>query len=226
VTSSFRRAPDFDRRTDLIESTMDCIVELGIQGTSVRAVAARAGVSNGLIRHHFASKENLIVEAYRRTIRLITGPPLAVAAGDGPPHDKLKRFIIASISGPVAAPRILSLWATFISQVHINGQFAEVHREQYTAYRGACERLIRDVLAADRDQQPSPADLHRLSIALNAIIDGLWLEGCLSAEEIDEALQIDLGLKSAERLLGVQLGTDVRATTSKPAPNPRGGRTS
>lgn len=45
-----------------------------------------------------------------------------------------------------------------------------------------------------------------MSIALNAIIDGLWLEGCLSAEEIDEALQIEIALGSVERLLGVELG--------------------
>ena len=56
MTASFRRAPDFDRRTDMIEATLDCIADLGIQATTVRAVAARAGVSNGLIRHHFTSK--------------------------------------------------------------------------------------------------------------------------------------------------------------------------
>ena len=110
---------------------MDCIVELGIQGTSVRAVAAKAGVSNGLIRHHFASKENLIVEAYRRTIAIITGPPLAVASEPGAPAQQLRRFVVASVSGPVAEPRILSLWATFISQVHINERFREVHRTLY-----------------------------------------------------------------------------------------------
>ena len=56
MTASFRRAPDFDRRTDMIEATLDCIADLGIQATTVRAVAARAGVSNGLIRHHFAPR--------------------------------------------------------------------------------------------------------------------------------------------------------------------------
>lgn len=208
VTTSFRRAPDFDRRTDLIEATMDCIVELGIQGTSVRAVAAKAGVSNGLIRHHFASKENLIAEAYGRTIAIITGPPLAVAAEEGSPIDKLRRFLIASISGPVAEPRILSLWATFISQVHINERFREIHRTRYVAYRAACRSLIQGVLEAD-GVRASAEKLHHLSIALNAIIDGLWLEGCLSAEEIDESLQIDIALSSVERLLGIKISRSV-----------------
>lgn len=50
--------PDFDRQADMIETTLDCIADLGIQATTVRAVVARAGISNGLIRHHFGSKEN------------------------------------------------------------------------------------------------------------------------------------------------------------------------
>ena len=137
---------------------MDCIVELGIQGTSVRAVASKAGVSNGLIRHHFASKENLIAEAYSRTIAIITGPPLAVAAGDGTPTEKLRRFLIASISGPVAEPRILSLWATFISQVHINERFREIHRTQYVAYRAACRSLVA-TLVSHRFVVPAAARL-------------------------------------------------------------------
>lgn len=183
---------------------MDCIVELGIQGTSVRAVAAKAGVSNGLIRHHFASKENLIVEAYRRTIAIITGPPLAVASETGAPAQQLRRFVVASVSGPVAEPRILSLWATFISQVHINERFREVHRTLYVTYRDACRSLIEQTLAA-AGRDLSDDEAHKLSIALNAIIDGLWLEGCLSADEIDEALQIEIALSSVERLLDIAL---------------------
>lgn len=205
MTASFRRTPDFDRRTDLVEATMDCIVEIGIQGTSVRAVAAKAGVSNGLIRHHFLSKENLIAEAYSRTIAIITGPPLAVAAEDGSPVERLRRFVAASISGPVAEPRILSLWATFISQLHINERFREIHRTHYVAYRASCQSLIAGVLEANRVRAPAE-ELHRMSIALNAIIDGLWLEGCLSAEEIDERLQVEIGLSSVERLLGIKFG--------------------
>lgn len=187
---------------------MDCIVELGIQGTSLRAVAAKAGVSNGLIRHYFSSKENLIAEAYSRTITIITDPPLAVAAEAGPPIEKMRRFIVASITGPVADPRILSLWATFISQVHINDRFRDVHREKYGAYRAACAGLIKDLLEANACEA-SPAELQRQSIALNAVIDGLWLEGCLSPDEIDERLQIDIGLSAVGRLLGIHISRDM-----------------
>ncbi len=205
MTGSFRRAPDFDRRTDMVEATLDCIADLGIQGTTVRAVAARAGVSNGLIRHHFASKDNLIVAAYRRTIEMMTGPALAVLESEeGTPHDRLGRFIVASLGGPVADPRMLSLWATFISQVHHNPDLAREHRDGYLAYRRATETLIADAIVAEGRALGVP-ERERLGIAFNALIDGLWLEGCLSAEEINESLQIEIGFRSAESLLAIKL---------------------
>ncbi|MET3791451.1 TetR family transcriptional regulator C-terminal domain-containing protein [Aquamicrobium terrae] len=205
MTGSFRRAPDFDRRTDMVEATLDCIADLGIQGTTVRAVAARAGVSNGLIRHHFASKDNLIVAAYRRTIEMMTGPALAVLESEeGTPHDRLGRFIVASLGGPVADPRMLSLWATFISQVHHNPDLAREHRDGYLAYRRATETLIADAIVAEGRALGGP-ERERLGIAFNALIDGLWLEGCLSAEEINESLQIEIGFRSAESLLAIKL---------------------
>lgn len=205
MTDSFRRLPDFDRRADLIETTLDCIADLGIQSTTVRAVAGRAGVSNGLIRHHFLSKDNLIVAAYRRTIELVTGPGLTVLNdSDCAPHERLARFVVASLSGSVADPRLMSLWATFISQIHINADFAREHHQGYVAYRDATEVLISEVLAAE-GRPVLAQECRRLAIALTALIDGLWIEGCMSAAEMDEDLQIAVGLESVEKLLNIKL---------------------
>lgn len=205
MTASFRRAPDFDRRTDMIEATLDCIADLGIQATTVRAVAARAGVSNGLIRHHFASKANLIAAAYQRMIEMMTLPALSVLESDGDaPHDRLTRFIAASLGGAVADPRMLSLWATFVSQVHLDPDLEHEHREGYLAFRRATETLIAEVLSAE-GREPTPQSCRNLAIAVNALIDGLWIEGCLSADEIDETTQIGIGLSSIGALLGIEL---------------------
>lgn len=205
MTASFRRAPDFDRRSDMIEATLDCIADLGLEGTTVRAVAARAGISNGLIRHHFASKDNLIVAAYRRIISMMTGPALAVLAShDGSPRERLGNFIVASLSGPVADPRMLSLWATFVSQVHRNHDLAREHREGYLAYRDATEELIVAVLESE-GRRVDAAGRRRLGIAFNALIDGLWLEGGLSADEFDDDLHVDIGFEAVERLLAITL---------------------
>lgn len=205
MTVTFRRAPDFERRSDMIEATLDCIAETGIRAATVRALAARAGVSSGLIRHHFASKDNLILAAYRRIIEMITRPALDVLeSADGTPHRRLARFVVASLSEPVADPRMLSLWATFISQIHVDPQIAAMHRENYVSFRKATEPLIGELLAAE-GRGTDAGERERLAIAINALLDGLWLEGCLSPQDMPERERIEIGLRSVEALLGVKL---------------------
>ena len=204
MSGTFRHAPEFERRNDMIEATLDCIADQGIEATTVRAVAARAGVSNGLIRHHFATKDNLIKEAYRRTIDLMTRPALEVAAsGSGEPEQRLVRFVEACLSGQVADPRLLSVWATFISQVHYSEQIAKEHHAGYANFRRATERIIKDVLQAG-GRQLKDSELEYYGIVVNALIDGIWLEGCL-ADDFDATRQIGICLKAIEAMIGVEL---------------------
>lgn len=204
MSVSFRTAPHFDRRIDLIEGTLDCIADLGIQATTVRAVAARTGVSNGLIRHHFSSKDNLIVAAYRHAIELLTqGAIEALRTPNVTPLERLSLFISASLGGPVADPRMLSLWATFISQIRVDEAIAREHQEGYLKFRRAVEPVLEEILLAEG--RPIKArELERLGIAINGLIDGLWIEGCLS-DTFDEKDQIDIALRSVEALLRVVL---------------------
>lgn len=206
MIASYRRAPDFERRSDMIEATLDCIAETGIRATTVRAVAARAGVSNGLIRHHFASKDNLILAAYRRTIEMMTRPALDVLE-DGKvqsPRLRLARFVAASVGGPAVDPKMLSLWATFIGQIHVDPEMARTHRDGYLGFRGAAAPLIGAVLAAE-GRGVGASELERLATAVTALLDGLWLEGCLSPQDIPESDRIEIGIRSVEALLGVRL---------------------
>ena len=63
---TFHRAPEAERRHDLIEATLDCIAEYGLEGATVRQIAIKAGVTAGFIcheksvytQHHAADKED------------------------------------------------------------------------------------------------------------------------------------------------------------------------
>lgn len=53
-----------DKRTAILEATMDLISERGFHGTPMSMIAKTSGVSTGIIYHYFASKEELINELY------------------------------------------------------------------------------------------------------------------------------------------------------------------
>nr|WP_314089163.1 TetR family transcriptional regulator C-terminal domain-containing protein [uncultured Shinella sp.] len=197
--------PDSGKQRDLIEATLECIAELGIQGTSVRAVAAKAGVSNGLIRHHFDAKANLILAAYRRTIALITTNSMReLNATEGTPHARLRRFIVATLDTPASNARLLSLWATFVSQSRVDPQIAAIREESYLALRRATEPLISAVFAAE-GRRLSAQEVETTTITVHAMLDGLWIEAGLSQSPDGLERLIVLGIHSIERLLDIRL---------------------
>jgi AcrR family transcriptional regulator len=50
-------------RTALLDSTIDCLIEVGYARTTTTLIAERAGVSRGAQLHHFPSKAALVAEA-------------------------------------------------------------------------------------------------------------------------------------------------------------------
>ncbi len=199
---TFHRAPEGERRHDLIEATLDCIAESGLQGATVRQIAIKAGVTAGLIRHYFASKEHILQEAYRVVIARLTEKAERVT---GDPEERLRSFIVINLTEPVANGRSLSLWASFISRVSVDPQLAAIHREGYLGFRNALESLLADFLQA-RGQEADPARCRSLAIAINGLLDGLWLEGCLAGELFEERELVSIALTSIEALIGLPIG--------------------
>jgi TetR/AcrR family transcriptional repressor of bet genes len=199
---TFHRAPEGERRHDLIEATLDCIAESGLQGATVRQIAIRAGVTAGLIRHYFASKEHILQEAYRVVIARLTEKAERVT---GDPEERLRSFIVINLTEPVANSRSLSLWASFISRVSVDPQLAAIHREGYLGFRNALESLLADFLQA-KGQEADSARCRALAIAINGLLDGLWLEGCLAGELFEERELVSIALTSIEALIGLPIG--------------------
>ncbi|TCK29163.1 TetR family transcriptional regulator [Ancylobacter aquaticus] len=194
----FHRATEAERRHDLIEATLDCISEAGLQGATVRQIATKAGVTAGLIRHYFASKDVILQEAYKVVIARLTEKAKNL---DGTPEERLSSFIFVNLTEPVANSRSLSLWAAFISRVSVDPALATIHREGYLSFRQELEQLLADVLAA-KGESVHPARNRALAIAVNGVLDGLWLEGCLAGELFEESELVSIAFSSIEALIG------------------------
>ncbi|MET9399236.1 TetR/AcrR family transcriptional regulator [Kitasatospora sp. NPDC002965] len=67
TTHPAARAPQQDRsratRARLLAAAVDCLAELGWNGSTVAVVAERAGVSRGAAQHHFPTREDLFTAA-------------------------------------------------------------------------------------------------------------------------------------------------------------------
>ena len=58
-----------ERRTEILETTCEVVIERGFAGTRISDVAKRLDVSSSLIHYHFDSKEQLLAEAFAHYAR-------------------------------------------------------------------------------------------------------------------------------------------------------------
>lgn len=197
----YRREAEDKRRLGLIEATLALVSEGGAKNATVRAIAQRAGVTAGLIRHYFQGKDQLIAAAYRHLMDRMTGDSAAVL--NAAPHDpqaRLAAFVAASLQPPVVDPEALVLWATFMTDIHRDPAMRETHALGYLGFRDRLQSLIAALPGARSD-----AELRRLAIAVNAVIDGLWMEGSALPESFSQGELVDIGIRSAGAMIGIDL---------------------
>jgi AcrR family transcriptional regulator len=66
-------AEDLTTRVRILEAAIDRFAQFGFHGTTIRAVAATAGVSAALVVHYFGSKDGLRQECDQRVLRFVNG---------------------------------------------------------------------------------------------------------------------------------------------------------
>lgn len=180
---AFRRSEPDARRADLIAAAARVLAREGTGGASVRAIAVEAGVSPGLVGHYFAGIDALIAATYAHVEHTVSEAlDDAVAAAGPDPRARLDAFVTASFSPPIASGELLATWTAFWSLVRNRDDIARQHDEQYAAFRARLESLLAEC------GLPAPR-LRHAAIAITALVDGLWLELCLSPQAFsaDEA---------------------------------------
>lgn len=185
---AFSREDAAIRRAALIEAALASLAEKGVGAVSVRDVAARAGVSPGLLRHHFGSFASLLAEAYRHTVETVDarlGEAIADAGAD--PAARMHAFLQASFQPSIVDRDLMAAWLGFWGLVRSDPAAASVHAEAYEAYRGRIETLLSDLARA----RGADIDARLAAIGLSAMLDGMWLELCLDPRTFsaDEAVE-------------------------------------
>lgn len=204
----YHRASEERRRDDLITAALALVAEGGLQAATVRQIAAKAGVTPGLIRHYFTTKDDLTRAAYTRLMEQMIGQ--SSTALDSAPQGALPRlagFVAASVSPPVVDPVSVGLWAGFLHDLQRDAKMRDIHTANYLDFRDKLQQLI-----ANLPRKCDQTRLRREAIACNAVIDGLWLEGSVLPEAFSAGEIVDIALASVGAILGVDLTSALKKT--------------
>src|SRR5215831_19506197 len=201
----FARQPPAVRRRALIDATIECLKRYGHDGLSIRTISAQAGVSVGLINHHFPNKNELVAAAYRHiNAELIVGMKAAVARAGKSPQARMRAFLEAWFSAPSLDADALAVWLVFWGLYRHSRLIQRVHRETYQDYVNLLRGMLAELLPPARTSRGTrvrrgvfsvvtqPVDLRLAAIGLTALLDGLWLEWCLEPGRFRPAEAVEL----------------------------------
>jgi AcrR family transcriptional regulator len=178
----YERQVASDRREALVDAAIESLKRYGYEGLSVRRIAAEAGVSIGLINHHFPNKDTLVAESYRTFGRRLAATFEAAVAAAGPdPRARLRAYLDAFFSGPNLNPQVLTAWVVYWSLVQVSPEMKAVRDEEGRGYSEALGQLLSD-LAKSRGAMT--LDINLAVTGLTALLDGLWLQLCLDPTSI------------------------------------------
>lgn len=201
------------RRDELLAATRRVVARTGFANATVEQITREAGASLGLLHYHFASKDEVVAEAFAQVARedLTELETLARGPGDAPER------LAACLSSEGTDPESWRVW--------IDAWGEAVHGEPMRATLEAFQRSWRAVLAgviADgvRDGDWTCPEPDETAARLVSGLDGVGLHATLHPDEVPAERATAWARRLAERELGVTLPGTPATPTARPASSP------
>jgi TetR/AcrR family transcriptional repressor of bet genes len=164
------------RRQQIVEATVVVMARAGFDGASVQAIAKQAGLSPGLLHHHFGNKHEIL---------------LAVL-------DHLEAWVAAHWAvGEDASPEAAAVWVWIGAQALRDPEL----RGRYAALVERRVQVLASLVDAYAQSEGLRVDPRAVSVATLAAIEGFYQLACST-----EVVETESAAAQVRRLLRLQLG--------------------
>lgn len=166
-----------ERRRELAEAVWRVILRDGLEGVSVRAVAAEAGWSTGALRHYLVTKEELLASAARlleeRVVARLESGTRGLA-----PREAVWAALCEVLPLDEERRTECALWFAFAGRSLVDSRIAEEYRRLlFDGVRKLCSAIAREM--ADLGLLVPGLDPDTEAARLHALVDGLAVHGLL-----------------------------------------------
>lgn len=175
------RLPVAERREQLVEAALTVATRDGIEAATVRAVAAEAGVSLGVVHYCFQDKDELL----RAMAHTITERNMVRGVAEMPDSNDvgvLMRRVVETLWHNIRStrgPQLLTYELTTVSLRH--PELKQVGAEQYRLSWGAADLFLSEIEQAAGIVWTAPRE--RLARSIIAAIDGFSLAWLVDDDE-------------------------------------------
>ena len=191
-----REQPEVRKRL-LVEATTRSIAKYGYSGITIERVCAEGGVSRGLINHHFGSKDELLLQSYKTLCDQWTAYALDGMKDMADPADALRSCINRNFDEAMFNPQQLRIWLGFWSVIPKSPKLQKLDRALYHLDL----KIYQDVLERLAHKNGLDIDTRAQSVALMALIAGLWLQAALDPQSLSATQARSMCLNAVAHLL-------------------------
>jgi AcrR family transcriptional regulator len=193
-----------DRKLEIMEATCRVIAREGTDGLRMGTVATEAGVSSALIHYYFATRDDLLMQAFDHADAKADQAAEAALAGLEDPLDRLRRLLLIYSGGEEVFREDWVLWVEMWRSAIFDDRLADSVRRSNAAWIGQIAGLIEEAVA--NGSLAADTNVEDVALRLAAVVDGLGLQilpGILTRERaaglIVGALELELGLPQTTR---------------------------
>jgi AcrR family transcriptional regulator len=180
-----QKAAEAERREQILKAAYDVAVRRGIDGLTVRAVAARAGLSHGLVLFHFKRKDQLGLALLDRVLATTVSLTVPDDIGAIPnPRERLQALFRHEMQRLSEEPRrvrlLLEYWARGARNAVIRGKISAGLESYRAHFRSIAEEALGS--KAGRFGKGTPAGIAAVAVSL---ILGSPVQAMIDSEHFD-----------------------------------------
>lgn len=170
------------RRSELSQATFEAVVRFGIRGTTLDKVGEIAGVSKGVVLHHFKDKSSLLAAVFRRSNTLLSESVVELYRHAESPYERLWAIIVSNFHETIYNRRVCQAWVSLISEIP--------HNKQCQRIQNANNARIRSNLLNELKHFMAPEDAKLAARLIGVLIDGIWVRSGSHSEPVDSSVAI------------------------------------
>ena len=161
------------RRSELSQAAFEAVIRYGLRGTTLEKVGEIAGVSKGVVLHHFKDKSALLEAVFRRSNSVLSMSLLRLYRHAESPYERFWAIAYANFSETIYNREVCQAWVSLLAEVPHNAMCQRVQAANNARIKSNLSHELRHFLAGDR--VPEVANL------LGTLIDGIWVRAGLFA---------------------------------------------
>ena len=174
-----------DRRSQLIEATIEVVYRDGLSRLTLAKVARQAGLSTSIVNFYFKTKEQLLLETLQTVSREYEAAVDRAFALSSNPTKTLQALVDAMLDPDLCTPARAAVWYAFMGESQARVDYIGAVRVRELVIRQRVEALFTTLFEGAEDAQSKTSHATPLARAFDALIDSVWEQSMMEPDTVD-----------------------------------------